>query len=89
MPIKDGFQAIQAIRGSEAFNPSYNPWSCPIFAVSASLEAVQREYMESLDVDGWILKLIDFKRINVTKGITNPEQQAPGSMRCWLQLGIW
>jgi len=71
MPIKDGFLARQAIRGSEAFNPLQfhsKPAltihrSYPIFAVSASSEAVQREYMESLDMDGWIA--IDFKRINV------------------------
>jgi len=44
--------------------------------------------MESLDMDGWIP--IDFKRINVIlKDITNPEQQAPGSVGIWLQLGIW
>jgi len=61
-----------------------------IFAVSASLEEVQREYMESLDMGGWIQKPIDFKRINVIlKGITNREQQAPGSVGSWLQLGIW
>jgi len=41
-------------------------------------------------MDGWILQPIDFKRINVIlKGITNLEQQAPGSVGSWLQLGIW
>jgi len=82
MPIKDGFQATQAIRGFEASNPLQSHsrpaitinGRIPIFAVSASLEPVQREYMESLDMDGWILKPIDFKRMNVIlKGITNPE----------------
>jgi len=46
--------------------------------------------MESLDMDGWILKRIDFKRIHVIHSrITNPEQQASGSVGSWLQLGIW
>jgi len=72
MPIKDGFQAIPAIRGSEAFQSlaislktcPHHPWSYSIFAVSTSLESVQ-QCMESLDMDGWILKRIDIKRINV------------------------
>ena len=84
MPIKDGFQATQAIRGFEASNPLQSHsrpaiiinGRIPIFAVSASLEPVQREYMMSLDMDGWMLKPIDFKRMNVLlKGITNPERR--------------
>lgn len=84
MPIKDGFQATQAIRGFEASNPLQSHsrpaitinGRIPIFAVSASLEPVQREYMMSLDMDGWMLKPIDFKRMNIIlKGITNPEHR--------------
>jgi CheY-like chemotaxis protein len=84
MPIKDGFQATQGIREFEASNPLQSHsrpaitinGRIPIFAVSASLEPVQREYMESLGMDGWMLKPIDFKRMNVIlKGITNPERR--------------
>lgn len=84
MPIKDGFQATKGIRGFEASNPLQSHsrpaitinGRIPIFAVSASLEPVQREYMESLGMDGWMLKPIDFKRMNIIlKGITNPERR--------------
>ena len=85
MPIKDGFQATQGIRDFETSNPLHshsrpaitnNNGRIPIFAVSASLEPVQREYMESLGMDGWILKPIDFKRMNVIlKGISDPEHR--------------
>ena len=84
MPIKNGFQATQGIRAFEASNPLQSHsrptitinGRIPIFAVSASLEPVQREYMESLGMDGWMLKPIDFKRMNgILKGITNPERR--------------
>lgn len=85
MPIKDGFQATQGIREFEASNPlqshsrlaiTVNNGRIPIFAVSASLEPAQRVYMESLGMDAWILKPIDFKRMNVIlKGISNPEHR--------------
>jgi len=84
MPIKDGFQATQGIREFEASNPLQSPsrpaitinGRIPIFAVSASLESVQREYMQSLGMDGWMLKPIDFKRMNVIlKGINNPDRR--------------
>jgi len=48
----------------------------PVFAVSASLESVQREDMASLDMDGWVLEPIEFMQTNVIlKCITKPERR--------------
>jgi CheY-like chemotaxis protein len=75
MPILDGFEATKKIRIIEQTSPSIAPndhirdssrlnGRIPIFAVSASLAEHQREYMCKLGLDGWILKPIDFKRLN-------------------------
>ncbi|KAI1649026.1 hsp90-like protein [Daldinia loculata] len=79
MPIVDGLTSTKMIRAFEksdkGLEPSYLTASnerIPIFAVSASL--VEREspiYVEA-GFDGWVLKPIDFKRLNVLlDGITN------------------
>jgi CheY-like chemotaxis protein len=48
----------------------------PIFAVSASLREDQRDQMQGLGLDGWILKPVDFRRLfMILKGITDTEQR--------------
>jgi len=72
MPIMDGGTSTTRIRGLEASGAvrgiPIKHWPngrVPIFAVSASLvEERRKEYM-SLGFDGWILKPVDFKRLQV------------------------
>lgn len=88
MPILDGFQATQRIRElekatmHEASAKHGARVSCilngriPIFAVSASLQEQQREELSNYGMDGWILKPIDFKRLNVIlKGVVDTVQR--------------
>lgn len=103
MPILDGFEATKAIRLIEATSPSIVPnihirsslrlnGRIPIFAVSASLTEHQREDMYELGLDGWVLKPIDFKRLNtLLGGITDASQRRscfyyPG---CNWEAGGW
>lgn len=87
MPIVNGFEATQRIRVLEQDGASNGMHSTdrlshklngriPIFAVSASLTEQQREELISYGLDGWILKPIDFKRLNlILKGVTDVEQR--------------
>jgi CheY-like chemotaxis protein len=64
MPIMDGGTSATKIRAAEekSSDPSQR---IPIFAVSASLvESRWKEYLD-LGFDGWILKPIDFKRLQI------------------------
>jgi CheY-like chemotaxis protein len=82
MPIVNGFEAADAIRAVEANDGS--PISTrrltttlngriPILAVSASLHERQRSSIADVGIDGWILKPIDFKRLNsLMRGLINP-----------------
>jgi CheY-like chemotaxis protein len=81
MPIVDGFSSTKIIR---AFEKTHGP-SClspraskngrtPIFAVSASLLEKEKDKYIAIGFDGWILKPVDFKRVNeLLKGIVNDE----------------
>ncbi|KAI0847327.1 hsp90-like protein [Daldinia vernicosa] len=79
MPIVDGLTSTKMIRAFEKSDkgpdPSYSVDSherIPIFAVSASLVERERPIYVEAGFDGWILKPIDFKRLNVLlDGITN------------------
>ncbi|KXN88126.1 Cyanobacterial phytochrome B [Leucoagaricus sp. SymC.cos] len=85
MPIVNGFEATQQIRALESENIVRLQMDrvshrlngrIPIFAVSASLMEQQREELISYGMDGWILKPIDFKRLNLLlKGVTDVEQR--------------
>lgn len=87
MPILDGGAATALIRRIELSNgnlsrtsqpadsmPKCNQTGVPIFAISASLEESKRlDYMET-GFDGWLLKPVDFKRLQtLIKGITDLE----------------
>jgi CheY-like chemotaxis protein len=72
MPIVDGLTSTKMIRSFEKSHPQSHlaprasrNGRVPIFAVSASL--LEREYLTYTNAgfDGWILKPIDFKRLNV------------------------
>lgn len=71
MPIVDGLSSTKMIRSFEKTKPG----SClsprtlrhgriPIFAVSASLVERERQKYIEAGFDGWILKPVDFKRLN-------------------------
>jgi len=105
MPILDGFEATRRIRDLEVQDKSKGLSTqstqrpsqilngrIPIFAVSASLLEQQRDDLSEHGLDGWILKPIDFKRLNIIlKGITDPSQRRkdvyhPG---CSWEAGGW
>jgi CheY-like chemotaxis protein len=62
MPIVDGTTATKMIRDHEA--QSFENCRISIFAVSASLkESVRQDYIDA-GFDGWIMKPINFQRVN-------------------------
>ncbi|KAI0293841.1 hypothetical protein B0F90DRAFT_1760492 [Multifurca ochricompacta] len=84
MPILNGLDATRRIRDLEATKlaktdrlaHTLNGARIPIFAVSASLVERQREELEQIGIDGWILKPIDFQRLyTILRGVTDPAQR--------------
>lgn len=81
MPIVDGFSSTKMIRSFEKTQSR----SClsaranmngriPIFAVSASLLERERDKYVATGFDGWILKPVDFKRVNeLLRGIVDDD----------------
>lgn len=72
MPIVDGMTATKMIRSHEVINPSSILTEraalngrVPIIAVSASLVEREHDAYVAAGFDGWILKPIDFKRLEV------------------------
>ncbi|KAH7397888.1 putative cyanobacterial phytochrome B [Cadophora sp. MPI-SDFR-AT-0126] len=71
MPIVDGLTSAKMIRSYEKSHPdsklstrAMSNGRVPIFAVSASLVERERQTYINAGFDGWILKPIDFKRLN-------------------------
>lgn len=103
MPIMDGGTSTTRIRSFEnsrqyiRIPPKHNPnGRIAVFAVSATLiEAKRVEYMET-GFDGWILKPVDFKRLDtMMRGIGDFEVRrqvayAPGSWEKggWFTTGV-
>ena len=93
MPIVDGFSSTKMIRSFEKTKSgaclsrrAVNNGRIPIFAVSASL--VEREKDKYIDsgFDGWILKPVDFKRVDLLlKGIVDE----PTRTSCIYEPGKW
>jgi DNA-binding response OmpR family regulator len=93
MPIVDGLTSTKMIRSMEASVDHHGHSTLadtnhriPIFAVSASL--VEREKQTYIDAgfDGWILKPIDFKRLNtLLAGISDEEVRNS----CLYEPGQW
>lgn len=79
MPIVDGFSSTKMIRSLEKTHPNTclsgratHNGRIPIFAVSASLVEKDREKYVQTGFDGWILKPVDFRRVNLLlKGIVD------------------
>lgn len=70
MPIVDGLTSTKMIRELEltadtiTCSIANDNGRVPIFAVSASLEERHKDTYTSAGFDGWILKPVDFKRLN-------------------------
>lgn len=92
MPIVDGPTSAKAIRAYEkACSPTLSNLASihkniPIFAVSASLvEEKHGEYIEG-GFNGWILKPVRFRRLNVMmSGIWNEDMKK----QCLYNPGNW
>ena len=70
MPIVDGLTSTKMIRGIEHSGEHHklsgvasNHGRIPIFAVSASLIEREKDTYMNAGFDGWVLKPIDFKRL--------------------------
>lgn len=93
MPIVDGLTSTKMIRafeksdecpGLSALATDYK--RVPIFAVSASLLERDRTTYVDAGFDGWILKPIDFKRLDtLLNGITDGEIRSA----CLYAQGNW
>lgn len=91
MPIVDGLRSTQMIRSIEQAGEhqklsaiATNHGRIPVFAVSASLVEREKNTYLNAGFDGWILKPIDFKRLeNLLYGIIDDKTRnaavyAPG-----------
>ncbi len=93
MPIVDGLTSTKMIRLYEKSHMGSNPLPravdirrVPIFAVSASLLERELQTYINTGFDGWILKPIDFKRLNtLLLGIVDDETRNS----CLYQPGEW
>ncbi len=93
MPIVDGLTSAKMIRSYEKSHPQSRlsvrasaNGRVPIFAVSASLVERERQTYINAGFDGWVLKPIDFKRLNVLLlGIVEDETRKS----CLYQPGGW
>ena len=83
MPIVDGFTSTRMIRSFEKTRPNEclslraeKNGRIPIFAVSASLVERDRERYIETGFDGWILKPVDFRRVDLLlRGIVDDESR--------------
>ncbi len=93
MPIVDGVAATKLIRSHEKTHPEsdLSPRAkphgrVPIFAVSASLVERERNIYIDAGFDGWVLKPIDFKRLNtLLTGIVDERTRKD----CLYKPGFW
>lgn len=93
MPIVDGITSTRMIRDFEQSTDSTSPSSSrgnisrtPIFAVSASLLEKDRQAYIDSGFDGWIMKPIDFHRVNL---LLNGTQKEDTRSSCAYEPGMW
>lgn len=98
MPICNGQEACIRIReleknwaekGVQADRPASQVLNgrVPILAVSATLVPQMRQEMVDIGMDGWILKPLDFARLNaLMKGLLHPEDRVANH---WKQGYVW
>ncbi|KAJ6095912.1 Sensor histidine kinase/response regulator [Penicillium sp. IBT 16267x] len=83
MPIVDGLSATKMIREYEQQSANHRT---PVFAVSASLIEKDRQVYLDAGFDGWIMKPIDFQRVNVLlSGVLSAERRDDALY----QPGMW
>lgn len=93
MPLVDGYSATKMIRSYEKTHSGgcLSPRAkcnhrIPVFAVSASLVEKDRNKYMDIGFDGWLLKPVDFKRVNeMLKGIVDDGTRD----RCIYRPGHW
>ncbi|KAJ5770874.1 CheY-like superfamily [Penicillium nucicola] len=97
MPIIDGITATKIIRATESDNSNSSVSDAsnrsnriPIFAVSASLAEKDEQAYIDAGFDGWVMKPIDFARLNIIlAGIHDLEvRQSSTEARDW-EKGGW
>ncbi|EAW06619.1 putative sensor histidine kinase/response regulator [Aspergillus clavatus NRRL 1] len=93
MPIVDGMGSTKMIRECEhsAMASSSNAPTCssqriPIFAVSASLKETERQTYIDSGFDGWIMKPIDFRRVNDLLAGVHQEEARNDNI---YKVGMW
>ncbi len=86
MPLISGAQCTRLIRSYES-KPAHAPHSMiPIIALSASLREQAREEYIDMGLDGWILKPVNFKRLEVILAAVGDEEVRRG---CVYKHGEW
>jgi CheY-like chemotaxis protein len=99
MPLLDGFQATSRIRLQESLSqkvlsisqPINSSHRTPIIAISASLEESRKDEYSQKGVDGWMLKPVNFRRLEMLlrgihdEGLRGELLYEPGT---W-ELGGW
>lgn len=99
MPIVNGYEAAGAIRAFEAMDDSAMctrrtstilNGRLPIIAVSASLHERQRNTIVEVGIDGWILKPIDFRRLNsLMRGLLSTNTRRGDVYQCVLLVAFF
>jgi CheY-like chemotaxis protein len=97
MPLVDGYISTRMIREHERKTDTVLPLEArsigrtPIFAVSASLRAEDLEKFVEIGFDGWLLKPIDFQRLNLTLAgaFSSGKRQEGIYERSRFRLGGW
>lgn len=93
MPIVDGLTSTKMIRSFEKSHPTHMlsqraslNGRVPIIAVSATLAETNRDVYIEAGFDAWILKPINFPRLQeLLKGIVDQETRS----KCMYQPGQW
>ncbi|KAL3478884.1 hypothetical protein BJX99DRAFT_223576 [Aspergillus californicus] len=86
MPILDGYESTKRIRQCESQHGEPTPIHVPVFAVSASLLEKEAQMYMDIGFDGWIMKPINFNRLNTLIAGIHQEPARNGAV---YQPGQW